>query len=1759
MMTMRVIKISKKPLSWAFLFAMIVSCCIMASATVDRSQNPITAFDDLKNNNKFVISRSVEVSMDKQLLCFTENRSGSLDEKFSVLNEEWNITFGGDAADSSASVEQTNDGGFIIAGQTCSYGSAANNVWLLKTDSSGKELWNNTFSDGVSQVGDSVQQTSDGGYVIAGMIEHLDTDAWLIKANSTGAKLWDKEFGGSSGDSFKSIQLTSEGGYVVTGRTYNYNAGGHNAWLIKTDSNGQRTGSKAFIGSQSDSGNSVQQTSDEGYIIAGETSSYGAGGNDAWLIKTDSNCNEIWNETFGGPSQDYGRSVKQTSDGGYIIAGETSSYGAGSVDAWLIKTDSAGNELWNETFGGASADYGRSVLETNDGGYIIAGYTYSYGAGNCDAWLVRTDSNGNELWNETIGGLSDDRGVCIQQTSDGGYIISGYTKSYGAGGNDAWLIKVRPESGSIPDISLIKMTNGEDANSPPGPSIPVGGKVTWTYEVTNTGNVDLTNIQVTDGILGPIGTIPLLSPGQTQVLTATGMASAGQYSNLGGATGTTPSGSEVSDEDLSHYYGESANPISIDIDETASEEWIDPYSSNTDDKEARIWYEIAPDDFSGQLEIEIKDKNGESWNIGPTNVAGGRRSLTWDGRIANEYVNQANNPYYITLVLEKDEKEVARSASQRIWVGRPVILLHGIFSSKEEIEKTDLYDELSSSFYTRSIEYDGGIIGSSTGDIKQYAGKLSNEVDSLKQDTCAKKIDIVAHSMGGLVARYYVQMSEMGETDVGKLIMIGTPNHGADFASLPKATLKALINLILDELGLSSLGYSIDFIVDQVTSNYAINEMIPHHTFIKNLNGNDCCAYNIMNDEECSDKISAACQYTVITSEPTWVPTLTHMHSKINIFGYDPLNVFWVTAGDGVVPFFSAELSDVSISSEGTSFHPNQANSQNIITKVKTILQQPNQLAQYDHALFDEKELDANSTPAYWTNPIEDVIYPGDERSYNILVDQSSIQAHFMLVWDDGALNVTLSAPNGTEIEMPSKGNVAYYSVQNPDPGNWTAEILPTSIPANGTNVTVQAFIENPLFIGVVTDKSIFDPQEPFNITAYVGDNQSGFSDAFVIANVSIPDNSTETLFLYDDGLHNDNETADGVYANQYMNTSLWGTYRISISASGNKDGNYFERQMITTVWVELYPDLTLNASDIYFSNSTPVARENITLTAEIHNIGDADAENSSIRFYDNDPASGILIGEDVINVSKGSFEKAEAFWNATPGQHEIYVCISPYNSFFELNYSNNVANKSINVSIANNSCISGTKFNDTNSNATRDPGEAGLSGWTIRLTRPDGTTINTTTDASGGYKFENLTSGTYRVSEVRQDNWTQTYPAWLGDHIINVTDGNVTGVDFGNNYLPVPEIPYLPSGPASGIPGAQYSYSTSSTDPSGYQISYTFDWGDGTNSTTSLFDSGATASAAHIWNSSGVYQVRAMATNSKGASSGWSGPLNVTINAPPSIPTVTNGIGSSLVTANSARLNGEIADTGGENPTVHICWGTSDGATTLASWQNDAPLGVLGTGAFYKDVTGLTPGTQYYYRCYATNSAGTGWASSTANFTTQAVFNEPVYRMYSPSQTDHFYTTNYYEYSTIAPAVGYIGEGILGNMYSSSQTGTVPVYRMYSPSQTDHFYTTNYYEYSTIAPAVGYIGEGILGNMYSSSQTGTVPVYRMYSPSQTDHFYTTNYYEYSTIAPAVGYIGEGILGYMIQPVGFAGGDDLPQMPANATAMELNNVSVEVT
>ena len=303
-------------------------------------------------------------------------------------NKIWNKTLGG--GDNAAnSVQQTSDGGYIIAGWS------GRDAWLIKTDSSGNKIWNKTLGEG-DNAANSVQQTSDGGYIIAGWTSPYGAggrDAWLIKTDSSGSKEWDKTFGGSTSDFATSVEQTSDGGYIIAGIAGSY--GAYDNWLIKTDSSGNKIWNKSLGGGENVEVVSVRQTSEGGYIIAGWTNSYGAGGDDAWLIKTDSSGNKIWVRTFGGAGNDAARSVQQTSDGGYIIAGDTSSYGAGDRDAWLIKTDSSGNKIWVRTFGGAGDEVAWSVQQTSDGGYIIAGDTSSYGAGDQDAWLIKTDANGN--------------------------------------------------------------------------------------------------------------------------------------------------------------------------------------------------------------------------------------------------------------------------------------------------------------------------------------------------------------------------------------------------------------------------------------------------------------------------------------------------------------------------------------------------------------------------------------------------------------------------------------------------------------------------------------------------------------------------------------------------------------------------------------------------------------------------------------------------------------------------------------------------------------------------------------------------------------------------------------------------------------------------------------------------------------------------------------------------------------------------------------------------------------------------------------------------------------------------------------------------------------------------------------------------------------------------------------------------------------------------------------------------------------------
>jgi hypothetical protein len=256
-----------------------------------------------------------------------------------------------------------------------------------------------------------------------------------------------------------SVQQTTDGGYIIVGTKYSYDPKllSQMVWLIKTDANGKKVWDKIFGGSHNDIGYSVQQTTDGGYIVTGSTESFGAGSQDLWLIKTDANGNQIWNKTFGGPRSDWGRSVQQTTDGGYIIAGSMYSYNAAHLSqmVWLIKTDANGNQIWNKTFGGPRDDWGNCVQQTTDGGYIITGATESFGEdSNSAIWLIKTDDSGNEIWDRTFSGPGDAVGYSVQRTSDNGYIIGGSKVPYGKNTGELWLIKTDANGNQVWDKSL---------------------------------------------------------------------------------------------------------------------------------------------------------------------------------------------------------------------------------------------------------------------------------------------------------------------------------------------------------------------------------------------------------------------------------------------------------------------------------------------------------------------------------------------------------------------------------------------------------------------------------------------------------------------------------------------------------------------------------------------------------------------------------------------------------------------------------------------------------------------------------------------------------------------------------------------------------------------------------------------------------------------------------------------------------------------------------------------------------------------------------------------------------------------------------------------------------------------------------------------------------------------------------------------------------------------------------------------------------
>jgi hypothetical protein len=296
-----------------------------------------------------------------------------------------------------------------------------------------------TYGDTADDYCWSVQQTADGGYIIAGATRSFgagDGDVYLIKTNPRGDTLWTRTFGGANSERGNSVRQTTDGGYVIAGSTMSFGAGHDDVYLVRTNAAGDTLWTRTFGSVGYDYGSSCQQTADCGFIMTGYTKSFGNGNADVYLIKTDADGDTLWTRTYGDTADDCGWSVQQTADGGYIIAGSTYSYGAGEADIFLIRTDPAGDTLWTRTYGGTEDCWGSSIHQTADGGYVIAG-----GTGHADVYLVKTDANGDTLWTRAYGGAGDDEGRSVQQTTDSGYVIAGCTSSWDAGGYDVYLIR----------------------------------------------------------------------------------------------------------------------------------------------------------------------------------------------------------------------------------------------------------------------------------------------------------------------------------------------------------------------------------------------------------------------------------------------------------------------------------------------------------------------------------------------------------------------------------------------------------------------------------------------------------------------------------------------------------------------------------------------------------------------------------------------------------------------------------------------------------------------------------------------------------------------------------------------------------------------------------------------------------------------------------------------------------------------------------------------------------------------------------------------------------------------------------------------------------------------------------------------------------------------------------------------------------------------------------------------------------------------
>lgn len=395
-----------------------------------------------------------------------------------VSSSSWSYAYGGADYDNGYSIARCSAGGYITAGYTQSYSRSYADLWVVRITEEGQELWHQTYggrewdedtwsSWTQGAIGwFSIIECQAGGFAITGQTPYEPglweyggprNDLWLVRLDETGTMLWNQSYGGEGEDWGNEIIECSDGGFLIAGFTRSFDFHEGELLLIRYDQNGQELWHRYHGGPHKDSAYSVVECQAGGFAVVGYTKqNTQAEPADCWLLRVDEQGLLVWNRTYGGLGDDQGFSIIECQNGGFAIAGYT------DIDEnrqmWILRTDTSGNPLWENTFGEADVDQGFALIEYSLGGYVLAGFTLVDGPGTADVFVVGTDEFGELQWSRVYGGLQDDMAFSLVESSNAELVIAGSTKSYGAGDEDLWVIRVPPNS---PQPSLFTLSAGQ--------------------------------------------------------------------------------------------------------------------------------------------------------------------------------------------------------------------------------------------------------------------------------------------------------------------------------------------------------------------------------------------------------------------------------------------------------------------------------------------------------------------------------------------------------------------------------------------------------------------------------------------------------------------------------------------------------------------------------------------------------------------------------------------------------------------------------------------------------------------------------------------------------------------------------------------------------------------------------------------------------------------------------------------------------------------------------------------------------------------------------------------------------------------------------------------------------------------------------------------------------------------------------------------------------------------------------------------------